>query len=244
MSLPKPYGQGTAMVIALLLVTGCAVQLVAPYSSDLQQKASAMQAEVGTWDLTMREAAGTIAADPRHPDVSAVLNKWRGEADAMLTLAVSNDPGIGHCGDAMKAVSGAIEASIPASLRAVAPSVASGGAAAASQAGCEAQLVANIAIGIDDVARALKYCQLDWVTDTYFTSLAQNRATAPKPDAAPNAAKQRAVDRSCDVEFMPQPQTPTNAAEAGHGRAVSALLTTLQAIVYIETRKKAATATN
>jgi hypothetical protein len=45
------------------------------------------------WDLTMRRGAGMIADDPRHPDVAATIDKRRGEADAMLTLAVSTDPG-------------------------------------------------------------------------------------------------------------------------------------------------------
>jgi hypothetical protein len=241
MGLPKRSGQIAGIAVAMMLIAACTVQLVAPYNSDLQQKASAMQAEVGTWDLTMRAAAGTTAADPRNPDVSAALNKWRGEADAMLTLAVSNDPGLGQCGEATKAVSGAIEASIPEMLRVTAPPPTTS-AGAATQSGCEAQLVANIATGIDDVARALKYCQAAWVPDSYFTGLAENRASASKPNAAPNIATQVALSGSCGEEFKSQQQTSTNAAEAGHGRAVSALLTTLQAIVYIETRKKAATA--
>jgi hypothetical protein len=240
MVLPRRAGQAVGLA-AMLLVAACAVHLVAPYSADLKQKASAMQAEVGTWDLTMRAAAGTIAADPRNPEVSAVLNKWRGEADAMLTLAISNDPGLAHCGEMLQAMSRGIERHIPAALQVAAPPTT--GPAAAPQQGCEVQLVADIASGIDDVARALKYCRVGWEADSYFTNLAQNRAGAPKPDAAPNAAVQRDVDRSCDAEFAAQPQTPTLAAEAGHGRAVSALLTTLQAIVYIETRKAAA-ATN
>jgi hypothetical protein len=240
MRLPKFSAQVAGIIVAMAVIAACTVQLVSPYNSDLQQKASAMQAEVGTWDLTMRDAAGTIAADPRYPDVSAALNKWRGEADAMLTLAVSNDPGLGQCGEATKAVSGAIQASIPEMLRVTAPPPASG--SPGTPAGCEAQLVANIGTGIDDVARALKYCRAEWVPDAYFTGLAQNRASAARPNPAPGNATQIALDKSCGAEFKSQQQTPTNAAEAGHGRAVSALLTTLQAIVYIETRKKAATA--
>jgi hypothetical protein len=41
----------------------------------------------------MRRGAGTIADDRHHPDVAATLDKWHGEAHAMLTLAISNDPG-------------------------------------------------------------------------------------------------------------------------------------------------------
>ena len=68
-----------------------------------------MQAEVASWDLTMRAGAGTVADDPRNPDVNATLNKWRGEADAMLTLAVSNDPNAINCNDATKSVRGMID---------------------------------------------------------------------------------------------------------------------------------------
>jgi hypothetical protein len=242
MSLPRLSGCIAAVGAAAALVAACTVQLVAPYNSDLQQKASAMQAEAATWDLTMRASAGTIAADPRNPSVSAMLNKWRGEADAMLTLAVSNDTGIAQCGQAVKAVAAKIEAGIPPSLLAAAPPAApAGNAGAATPAGCEAQMVANIATDIDDIATALKYCHVDWVPDSYFAGLAQNSAAAPKPPAAPDNAKQLALNNSCGFEFKPRSQTPASAAEAGHGQAVSALLLTLQEIVYIESHKKATT---
>jgi hypothetical protein len=44
------------------------------------------------------------------------------------------------------------------------------------------------------------------------------------------------------AEFKADPNVPAAAASAQHGRAVSVLLTTLQSIVYVETRKKAAEA--
>lgn len=231
-----------ALCAGLGLIAACTVQLVAPYDAQLQQQASAMQAQVGTWDLSMRAAAGTINADPRNPDVISTLNAWRGDADAMLTLAISNDTGLVSCGDAVKAVSGAIEAAIPAGLKSATPP-ATTGAGTPPPAGCESDLVATIATGIDDVQKALKYCQASWVPDSYFATLAQTKGAAPAPPAAPSAAQQTALQKSCLAEFKAQTQTPANAAEAGHGRAVSALLTSLQTIVYIETRKKAATTT-
>ena len=85
-------GIGRKVMIIVPLATACTAQLVAPYNADLQQRASSMQAEVASWDLAMRHGAGTIADDPRNPDVIAQLNKWRGDADAMLTLAISSDP--------------------------------------------------------------------------------------------------------------------------------------------------------
>jgi hypothetical protein len=229
-----------AILVTAMAATACTVQLVAPYNSELQQKASSMQAEVVAWDLTMRRGAGTIADDPRHPDVAATIDKWRGEADAMLTLAVSNDPGTANCSEAAKTVSGLIEGGIPADLRAAAQSTGSD-AAATGPSGCETALVASIGTGIDDVEKALKYCRVSWITDAYFAGLSQNRATAPNPPPAPDAAAQKMLSNQCLAEFKVAPAL-ANLAGAQHGRAVSALLTTLEAIVYVETRKKAAEA--
>jgi hypothetical protein len=41
----------------------------------------------------MRNAAGTAAADPRHPDVQAKLNKWSGDIEVMATIELAIDPG-------------------------------------------------------------------------------------------------------------------------------------------------------
>jgi hypothetical protein len=193
-------GRLLILAVATALAAACTVQFVAPYNSDLQQKASSMQAEVAAWDLSMRGGTGTIADDPRYPDVIATLNKWHGEADAMLTLAVSNDPGMINCSEAVKAVCGAIQGSIPADLRAAAQlTAASSNPSASSPSGCEAALVAGIATGIDDIERALKYCRADWVGDAYFAGLRQNRYIAPKPPLAPNTAKQGILNKSCSL---------------------------------------------
>ena len=240
----KLFCRLAAIVLVTFLPSACTVQLVAPYDSDLQQKASSMQAEVAAWDLAMRGSAGTVAADPRNPDVTATINKWRGEADAMLTLAESNDPNMVSCSDAVKSTYAAIESGIPANLRAAAAqaSAAATQANAATPSGCEAGLVADLGTGIDDIEKALKYCKVSWVQDAYFTALSQNRATAPSPPKAPTDADQTKLTKSCLAEFNAASQLPAAAAGARHGRAVSTLLTTLQAIVYVENRKKAAEA--
>jgi hypothetical protein len=242
---PGWWAPRAAWLLILLLggvLSACTVQLVAPYNSELAQTASAMQAEVIAWDLQMRSGAGTISDDPRHPDVLGTLNKWQGEAGAMLTLAISNDPGTVNCGEAVKAVSSAIESRLPAELRAAAqPAGGASGAGAAAARGCEAALVASIGIGIEDVKRALKYCRADWIDDAYFVGLSQNRFVVLKPPAAPSPARQEMLTKSCFAEFRASSNAPADAiAGAGQGRAVSALLTTLQAIVYLEQRKKAA----
>ena len=228
---------GRKVVIIVPLATACTAQLVAPYNADLQQKASSMQAEVASWDLAMRHGAGTIADDPRNPDVIATLNNWRGNIDAMLTLAISSDPQAVDCNAAAGSVRSLIELNIPPDLRTGISSTGSSGA----KSGCEAALVSGIQGNIDSIELALSRCRADWVPDTYFTALSQNRASAPKPPAT-TEAKQDGLKRSCESAFRPAPGAPANAAEAQHGRAVSALLTTLQVIVYVESRKKAAAA--
>jgi hypothetical protein len=234
----RPNHLVTWLMVALQ-AQGCTVQLVAPYDPDLEQKASSMQAEVAAWDLTMRASAGTVVADPRNPGVAMIINKWHGEAEAMLTEAASNDPGAVNCGEAVKLVSGTIENAVPENLRpARAPAV----SARTGSSGCEAELVAQLDTGIDDIEKGLKYCRLSWVDDTYFTGLAQNPATAPKLPSAPDAAVQQKLRNSCLAEFKITPTAPADSAGAQHGRAVSALLTTLQAIVYVENRKRAAEA--
>jgi hypothetical protein len=233
-------GRVTSLGGSTSLLIACTVQLVSPYNAELALRASSMQSEVAAWDLTMHSGAGTFSDDPRNPSVSATLNKWRGEADAMLTLAISNDPGVINCSEAMRVASGAIETSIPAGLRTPAQSAGTSGASAVTPSGCEAELVADVSTDIDDIERALKYCRLDWVPDAYFGDLGQNRSVAPKPPAAPTAEIQDTLKKHCVAEFTVASNMPVDAAGARHGRAVSTLLTTLQAIVYIETRKKAA----
>ena len=229
------------LLFAPAWVVACAPQLVAPYNSDLQQKASAMQAEVGGWDLAMRGAAGTVAADPRYPDVSAKLDKWRGDADAMLTLAISDDPGVLKCSTAVQAVRQAIVDALPADVRADLQASAPAANSGARTAGCEATLVAALPDEIEEIRAILTAgCKLNWVNDAWFSNFAQNRATASKPPAAPRAADQTAVTNGCRFQFEPSSQTPPNAGSAGHGVAVSRLLRTLQEIVYVEARKKAA----
>jgi len=228
----------------VLLAAACTVQLVAPYNSELQQQASALQAQVGTWDLTMRAAEATINADPRNPEVVATLNAWRGDADAMRTLALASDTGLVPCATAMKDAANAINAAIPASLRPAVPAQGTATTpAGGSPNGCEAEIVASLSAKIDKLAGVLKYCQVPWVPDSYFAALAQTKGAAPNPPAAPSPAQQASLKAACGLLFDPVPQTPANAANAGHGIAASDLLTTLQVIVFIETRKKAAATT-
>lgn len=235
----EPLSRPVIAAAAMVLITAaCTPQLVAPYNSDLQQRASTLQSEIGAWDLATAKGAGTVLADPRHPDIIAALSKWRGDAGAMLTLAISNDVAFVNCGEAVQPVRSLIEGALPESLKDTAKA-----ARPAPKGGCEVQLVAGLMDGIDAIETALQYCHLDWVDDSYFADLTRNRTTSTKPAAAPTPDRQRTVAGACGSEFRHVAGVPAHAAEYGHGRAVSKLLTTVQAIVYIETRKKATSVT-
>jgi len=221
----------TTFIAVFATTTACTIQLVAPYNSELEQKASAMEAEVSSWDLAMRQGAGRVDDDPRHPDNVKMLNKWRGEADALLTLMVSTDPGIVNCSEAAQAAYKAIESKIPEAVRGnTAPP------SSMARSGCEAELVADLHSGIDDVAKGLKYCQVSWIKDDYFQTLGQ-RAPPPAPPSTLSTDEQTAFTRSCQAEF--KEAVGESSPGTSHGRAVSHLLTTLQVIVYVENRKKA-----
>jgi hypothetical protein len=49
MHLPKQSMRPAILIAITTLATACTVQLVAPYNSELQQKAAAMQAKVVAW---------------------------------------------------------------------------------------------------------------------------------------------------------------------------------------------------
>jgi hypothetical protein len=225
----------TTLIAVFATMTACTIQLVSPYNSELEQKASAMEAEVSSWDLAMRQGAGRVDDDPRNPDNVKMLNKWRGEADALLTLMVSTDPGIVNCSEAAQAAYKAIESKIPEAVR---PTTAPPSTLAHS--GCEAELVADLHSGIDDVAKGLKYCQVSWIKDDYFLTLGSHQLSPPSPPSTVSSDEQTAFTRSCLAEF--KESVGESAPGTGHGRAVSHLLTTLQVIVYVENRKKAAAA--
>ena len=224
---------GGAVCFGLLMLGGCSVQLVAPYNPDLAQRASSLQAEVAAWDLTMLKTAGTQAADPRDSNIIATLNKWRGEREAMLTLAISNDPHTIPCAKATGEIYALVSQHIPADLKSVNPPAAPSNDDLASTSGCETVLVADLQAGIDALQSTLQYCQLPWLTDASFTNPPPAKGTKTPAD------QQTTVQKSCAAEFRPAPGVPQNAAEFGHGRAVSGILTTLQAITYIESRKRA-----
>ena len=73
----------TVLALAALLLSDCQQQWVSPYSPELQKRASDMLSDVASWEGQIRNAAGTAAADPRHPDVQAKLNKWSGDIEVM-----------------------------------------------------------------------------------------------------------------------------------------------------------------
>jgi hypothetical protein len=197
-----------------------------------------MESEVSAWDLTMRQGAGTLAADPRDQDNVKMLNKWRGEADAMLTLIVSSDPGTVSCDKAAQAVYKAIEGKLPDQLHMTTSSTATANKPSVAASSCEAGLVADIIPAVDDVVRALQNCKLDWVDDNYFHSVQSASTTVAPP--SPSDVKVQQKKTSCLSEFKEEnANSSSSPIQKNHGRAISHLMTTLQIIVYVEGRKKA-----
>jgi hypothetical protein len=231
----KTHSIGLLIALCGPIISSCALQLVAPYNADIGQKASAMQAEVSAWELTMRQGAGTVADDPRYPDVSNTLNRWRGEAEAMLTVAVSGDPGNVNCSEAAKAVFAAFKDLVPPELLSQQKVGGTPPSEALGSKGCESALVADLGAAIEKFSEHVKWCQIEWIPDSYFQNKNIDATKVPAP-SSPEAA--RGLYNRCFAEFK-APEEDSNVVSR-HGRAVSHALTTLQAIVYLENRKKAA----
>lgn len=234
-------------VILAAAMPGCAPTLVAPYSSDLQKRASDMTGEVSAWERSMTRAAGTVAADPRHPDVQAQFDAWNGTIDAMTAIAVSLDPKTVRCDAITAKVGEAIRPLLPDGLRdsmpPAAPASATAGAAAKPPAkGCEVVMFEQMRQDLDLIDKLMQeQCKLPWLDDAYFKAMAENRAAAggPGPSAASGAAR---VAR-------PAPKQQADAVEkcgaifgggniAANGLAVTPLLRDLRTVVYVEGRKK------
>lgn len=242
-----------------VMVTGCEVQWVSPYSADLQKKATDMLSDVITWEGQMRSAAGTAAADPRHPDIQAKLAAWSANIEAMGEIELSIDPGATVCDAFLDKISSGVDAALRSKLPS-APAVAGSGgglslSSTKSLGHCETlpHIFSLMRKQVDTSADtppkpALLQtelegaCKLDWLPDDYFTVLKENRATAgasttarpasaaSNAGAAPDAAAQKRIATSCRALF----EAP---AGTTHGPAVTQLVTSLDAIIYREGRQ-------
>jgi hypothetical protein len=230
-----------AALITLPILAACQVQWISPYSADLQKRATDMLAEVVAWESHMRAAAGTAAADPRNPDVQAMLEKWHGEIEAMSEIELGIDPGSTVCDEFIRTISGSISEGLKKTLPA-GPEAASPGikpiAHCETLPGIFTRMIKQVTISMP---AELFECELPWLSDEYFISLQEGRATIGAASPArpvsqevrariPSEVQQARVTTNCRSLFEP----PSGAA---HGNLVASLVVDLDAIVYREGRQ-------
>jgi hypothetical protein len=244
----KLLAQAVTAFLAICGLTACHVQWVSPYSADLQKKASDMSADVVTWESHMRSVAGTAAADPRHPDVQAKLASWQGTIEAMGQIELSIDPGSTACDRVLAAISGKISGDLKSPLSSTPAAVSSD---LKPITHCETlpniftrmtKQVSGDTVDSAGIPFVLdQQCKLPWLSDAYFTTLQEARATAgassparPVPPTAkagtPTDAQQADAIKHCQGLFVPEKGTI-------HGNLVDSLSTDLAAIVYREGRE-------
>lgn len=224
------------------MLAGCEVQWVSPYSADLQKKATDMLSDVVAWEGQMRNAAGTAAADPRHPDVQAKLQTWRGDIEAMSEVEIGIDPGSTACDEFLAKISG----SITDGLKKVLPtSLAAASSTLKPITHCETlpgiftRMTKQVTTSIPAVLS--QQCQLPWLSDDYFAALQEGRATAgattpARPASAAASAGTPTGNQAADAVahcrslFDPPPDTV-------HGNLIDSLVIDLDAIIYREGRQ-------
>ena len=226
-------------VCATLLLSGCQVQWVSPYSADLQKKASDMLSDVVAWEVQMRSAAGTAAADPRNPDVKAKFAAWAGNIEAMAQIELGIDPGASGCDAVLAQLSGIVS---PA-LKKILPSTAAAGSSdRRTLSHCDTlpnifttmtkQVSGSTADNAGMPFIMDQQCKVPWLTDDYFTSLHEAKSTGAvvAPPRTPTTTERRDAVTRCRALF----EAPPGAA---HGPLVTPLVTDLDAIIYREGRQ-------
>ena len=240
----------TVLVLGALLLSGCQQQWVSPYSPELQKRASDMLSDVVGWEGQMRNAAGTAAADPRHPDVQAKLDKWSGDIEVMATIELAIDPGSSSCDKFLAAISGPVTEGM-ARVSPTMATVSSSLGAAPSSNYCESlpDIFERMKTQVNErFPRDLaEQCKLPWLSDRYFETLAEARATAGMPSSAraqtssqpadsvaPTAEQEALAKRRCGALFE---LGDGPGAHRIHGNLVSPLVVELDAIIYREGRQ-------
>jgi hypothetical protein len=250
---PKPNSLGLALAMLLItpMLTGCHVQWVSPYSTDLQKKATDMLQDVVAWESHMRNTAGTAAADPRHPDVQAKLEAWRGDIEVMSAIELGMDPGSAVCDKFLAVISSTISDKLKKALP-TAPAATSSGAKSTLHCETLPDIFTHMMLQVSDstdtppqparIPLVLnEQCKLQWLSDDYFASLTEGRATAgassparPAPASlktpAPTEDEQTKATTNCRALFEP----PYGSV---HGNLVSALIVMLESIIYREGRQ-------
>jgi hypothetical protein len=238
-------------VLALggLLLSNCQQQWVSPYSADLQKRASEMLYDVTLWEGQMGDAAGTAAADPRHPDVKAKLQQWNSDIEVMATIQLSIDPQSTTCDKFLQAISG----SVPEELQKASTTIAAAGRSSTSTP------LGNYCESLPDTFDRMKIqvserfprvldqqCKLPWLSDIYFRKLAEARATAgaltaPRPQtlqsvavASPPPDQEVLAKSRCGALFE---LSTSPGIRTVHGNLVEPLVVELDAIIYREGRQ-------
>jgi hypothetical protein len=242
----KPTHSITLLLVAVLLL-GCQVQFVSPYSADVQKRASDMIAEISAWELQMREAAGTLDADPRQPNIKAKFANWDGELEAMAAIETALAPGIVKCDRLAAAVTQSSRIQIPenASSPIGGPS---GSSSAITSQSCEMQVFQNLADTLAKMQQVVeRQCQLPWLTERDFQTSGAHQAAAGLQGSAantraitsaPSADQERIARERCAAIF--RPSTAQGGQNLAHGVVVAPVIGQLYDIVYIETRKNTA----
>lgn len=245
--------QMLSLLIGAAMLGACSVQLVSPYSADLQRRASDMVAEVSAWDLHMQNISGTVGSDPRHSDVQTALQNWQGEVDAMTGIALGLDPGIVRCDEVAGRVAAGIRPLLPKSMTAgLPPAGAAPSIHSAKAQGCEVFVFNQINNDLATLQQLLdRQCRLPWLSDEYFTTLTENKAAQtvsrpPRPATmqAGSARSKTPNGPTSDEQALARARCGALFGGGGiaqNGPAVSNLVHDLQAIVYIESRKKPST---
>jgi hypothetical protein len=236
-------------IILCAVLQGCQVQLVSPYSADVQKRASDMISEVSAWELQMRSDAGTPEADPRQPDIKAKFANWQGEVEAMAAIEAALSPSIIKC-DKLAAIV-AQSSSLPIPGKGLPASVSSPSPTAAiAPQSCETQVFQNLAqtlVEMQEVAE--RQCELPWLTDSDFQTIGERQAAAGAPGSvaptdrssigsAPTADQRLRAHENCAKIF--RPLAAQGGQGLGHGLVVAPVIRQLYDIVYIETRKSTA----
>lgn len=245
----SPSGVGALIGFGALLLGSCQQQWVTPYSADLQKRASDMLVDVTIWEGQMRDAAGTAAADPRHPEVRAKLQQWNSNIEVMATIQLAIEPNSTTCDAFIRAISGAVAKQ--AKNEETIPVVGGFSNSPSSVDYCESfpDIFERMKKQVSErFPRILdQQCKLPWLSDQYFKALAEARATAGAPSAprrrksqdaaagVPPAGQERLAKDRCSALFdvsIGQPEVPRM-----HGNLLDPLVVELDAIIYREGRQ-------
>lgn len=224
------------------LLAGCQQHWVAPYDAGLQKRAVDMLADLSAWEGAMRGAAGTLAADPRHPDVKARLQAWSADIEAMAAIELAIDPGSASCDRLVQGLAKPLAQHLPGLLPSAAPSATASGGSAPLSPHCESlpdifgRMQTEISERFPEILA--EQCRLPWLSDDYFQALAEARAStgAAGPDRTPlpAAADRQLAQARCGALFE---TLPGPSGRPLHGDLVGPLVTELDAIIYREGRQ-------